>query len=288
MKTHWILEKDLKEDTFVLDFKNALEERNIGLSTCSYIQLGEPERLKAKIQENKDKFIVPFGSIELCKFFKRYNQSLAPNDRVTMGLFFDLDKLSYLEYSSYWGKYLLNGDAVVTTYAELIRRKDFFYDILGENNAIFIRPVHNDKVFTGRVIYKEEFDLEIQRMGHNFIVGFSPSMQVVISRPKNVHQEWRLAIVNRKIVASTLYYTNQFEDHRQLHDDKVIELANQVLKEEWQPDDVYVLDLCTTKAGNVYVLEIGSLNSAGWYAMDCGAIIDGIENWKNKCQIPIG
>ena len=122
-------------------------------------------------------------------------------------------------------------------------------------------------------------------MGFNFEQSFDPHMKVVVAAPKNVVKEWRFAVVNKKIVTATLYNVNGLHNEQEgCTNAHASNMADEIANHSWQPDDVYALDICETKSGEVAMLEIGSLNSAGWYQMDCGAIIDAMEGWREKYE----
>lgn len=284
MKTLWLIEDKLHEDEFYKNIQNSLISKNIDFKMVDFIgSYNYQNKIKEMVFNRPMDFVIPYGCIDYVKWFVRDVVSHPDLTLMTSGAFFDLKKLSFEYYSSYWGKYMLNQDNVITTYSELIRRKDFFYKILGEQNAIFVRPVSNDKVFTGRLIYREMFDKDIRNMGCSVEQNFSKNMMVVVAAPINVEKEWRFAIINKKVVASTLYNVKGLHNEQEGCDNAdVIALANEIASDEWQPDDIYALDICITKGGGVKMLEIGSLNSAGWYKMDVGNIIDGFESWKTN------
>lgn len=283
MKTLWLVENLLHDDEFYDRFRKACSDQGIEHKEVDFIPTDGQRKIKKIISENPDKLIIPYGCIEYLKWYCRDICKEFPN--VTSGAFFDLKRLAFEYHSSYWGKYLLNQRSVITTYAELIRRKDFFYEILGEANTIFVRPNSNDKVFTGKVIYKEEFEKSMKYMGHSIAVDMDPHLMVVVAAPKNVVKEWRFIISNKKVITSSLYNVNGLHDEKAGCDnDKANELAQEISQHSWQPDDIYALDLCETKGGEIAMLEIGSMNSAGWYAMDCDKIISAVEEWKNNYE----
>lgn len=281
MNTFWLIEKTLHEDEFYERMFSALKERNVAYAGIDYMPSDGKRGITSIIKQNAGKLFVPYGCIQYVKWFC---DTVGSGDIpfVEAAAFFDLKKLAFDYYSSYWGKYLLNQRNVMTTYAELKRKPDFFYEILGEDDTIFVRPVSNDKVFTGRKFYREEFAIEVRRMGYSFEPDFDPHMKVVVAAPRNVIKEWRFAVVNKKVVASTLYNVNGLHEEKEgCENEEAVKLAEMIAADPWQPDDVYALDICETKGKEVAMLEIGSLNSAGWYQMNCGAIVDAIELWRD-------
>lgn len=287
MKTFWLVEDKLHEDEFYQRMSDAFAKRGIEYAFVDYLPSEGRRALGEILKKNTDKMIVPHGCIQYIQWFLSTigKDPMGDFPLVEHAAFFHSRHLDFDYYSSYWGKYLLNQRNVITTYAELKRKKDFFYDILGEADTIFVRPNSNDKVFTGKSFYKEEFDTEIRRMGYSFEPEFDPHMKVVVAAPKNVVKEWRFAVINKKVVTSSLYNVNGFhEEQTGCSNPVAASLAEEIASNIWQPDDIYALDICETKSGEVAMLEIGSLNSAGWYAMDCGAIMDAMEKWREDYE----
>ena len=284
MKTFWLIENMLHEEEFYTRMTAALQKRGIEYALVDFIPSEGKTQLERIMAKNTGKMFIPYGCIQFIDWYSKL-KLIGVSPTVESAVFFDLKKLAFDYYSSYWGHYLLNQRNVITTYAELERRKDFFYEILGEADTIFVRPNSNDKVFTGRKFYKEEFDVEIRRMGYSIEPNFDPHMKVVVAAPKNVVKEWRFAVVNKKVVTATLYNVNGLhEEESGCTNIHASNMADEIANHSWQPDDVYALDICETKSGEVAMLEIGSLNSAGWYQMDCGAIIDAMEGWREKYE----
>lgn len=282
MKTLWLIEKDLYEEEREARIKKALVDNGVQFKMVSFYGDGGMSSIERILKEASDTIVFPYGCIQFIKWIANANKTV----KADLALFVDWKKFSYLYYSAYWGKYLLNQRCVATSYAELIRQKDFFFSIMGAQDAIFVRPVGNDKTFTGRLLYKESFDTEILRLGHNFIVGFDPHLEVVVAEPVNVVKEWRFAIINGEVISSTLYNINGMtpENQPECDNERVMALAAEVAKDPWQPEDCYVLDICETKGGDIKVLEMGGINCASWYGMDYQKIVAGIEKWKAKYE----
>lgn len=282
MKTFWLIERMLHEDEFYARLSAALKARDIEFKEVDFIPTDGQKNISRILKANPEHLFVPYGCIEYLKWFTR-SVGTADVPMVESASFFNLKRLAFDYYSSYWGSFMLNQRNVITTFAELIRKVDFFYEILGEDDTIFVRPVSNDKVFTGKAVYREEFAKFVKYMGHNVEMTYDPHMPVVVAAPQNVVKEWRFAVINKKVVASTLYNVNGLHEEKEgCENETAAAMAQYIAADEWQPDDVYVMDICQTKTGEVAMLEIGSLNSAGLYAMNLQPIVDGIEAWKEK------
>lgn len=286
MKTFWLVEEKLYDDEFYIRLYDALDRNNISYKAVDYYCNinGQRDIVDFMIKNHEDYLFMPYGCIQYIDWFKKVVSDCSPNTQINSALFFDLGKLSFPTYSSYWGKYLLNQNVVMTTYGELIRRKSFFYSLFGgDQKAIFVRPASNDKIFTGRLFYEENFDKDVRHMGYSIEQDFPKDMLVVVGEPFNIKNEWRFLIINGEVITSSLYNVNGLNEEKAGCDVvEAVQMAEKVASDPWQPDDIYVLDICETKGNNIYTLEIGSINSAGWYSMDLDKVVCGIEKWKYK------
>lgn len=116
------------------------------------------------------------------------------------GIFFDPVTFSIENYIEKWGRYMLNYSALFITFKELIENNKYPPDKL-----LFIRPDDDSKSFAGEV---KRFD-EIGDWYKKLIVAENTNLslesKIVVSEPYNIQYEWRLWIVNKKVVAASKY-----------------------------------------------------------------------------------
>jgi hypothetical protein len=189
-------------------------------------------------------------------------------------------------YYAHLGQYLFNDNYVMMPRAEVTRRKDWIYQTFGRQNCVFIRPSSGFKTFTGQVFDLETFDNDWQ-----WIIDFTdPQDLVVISTPKNIEAEWRFVVANKTVVTGSLYRNNGMREYTLENlDTQASQLATKIA-EAYQPDPVYVVDICRAKDGNVYLLEIGSFSCAGLYGCDMEKIVStvskiAIKEWEDLYNI---
>ncbi len=60
-------------------------------------------------------------------------------------------------------------------------------------------------------------------------------------------------------------------------DSKTLEFAKSVLQIDYQPESVWVLDVCKTNDNQYHLLEIGGFSFAGLYACDKDAIVEAVS-----------
>lgn len=219
--------------------------------------------------------VVVHGSIQFCGMIRR--------KRPEWNVFSTLENYSCNIYYPKFGDLLLNNEYAMIPFGDLSRRKDWLFDTFGEQNTIFVRPNSGNKIFTGKVIHKEDWDKDMR------LIGFynPPDEEIcVISSPKNVVDEWRFFISDGKIVTGSQYKDrDKFVENpipyfgsgiRSMRAELVV---NSVLEQiDYNPDKVWSLDICRTREDNYYVLEVGCFSCAGLYGADTAKLINCIED----------
>lgn len=173
-------------------------------------------------------------------------------------------------YYTYFGKYLLNQNYIMLPFGELIRQKNFIFDKLGHADTIFIRPSSGFKYFTGKVVYKENFELEVEKFA---LYDIDPFRTVVVSEPRNIAREWRLVVIGDKVLTASQYRCDGEQISERGAPDEVIRLGNEIAK-VWQPDPAWVMDICQTVDGELKLIEINSFSCSGFYDCDKKLIVE--------------
>ena len=185
------------------------------------------------------------------------------------------------KYYAYFGKHLLNQNYVMLPYSELKRRKDWLFHVLGSDGSIFVRPSSGAKTFTGQLVNEETFEKDYKDMGFYDVEDHAV---VVVAEPRNIIREWRLVIAEGKIIAGSLYNdltTNlKYDGYPKEVEEKALEILNST---EYSPDKVWTMDICETKMGAFYLLEIGSFSCAGLYECDVEPIVREVSriSWED-------
>ncbi|MDF2193775.1 ATP-grasp domain-containing protein [Paraflavitalea sp. CAU 1676] len=207
---------------------------------------------------SKDKQSIFYGSTTMGKL-------VMANAGLQAGFFFDPAAFSIANYLDKWGTHMLNHGAQVTSFNELMS-KDYEADKL-----LFIRPDDDSKSFSGEVKQYSELRQWFDHLKTVENTDLSPDSPIIVSEPYHIHFEWRLWIVNKRVVAASKYR----EDFRLKKErgcpPEVIRFAEQRCL-EYTPHDLFVMDICET-GGNYYIVECGCLNSAGFYNADIIVIV---------------
>jgi hypothetical protein len=186
-------------------------------------------------------------------------------------------------YYPHIGHYLLTEKYAMLPYGDLQRQKVSLYQAYGQSDTIFIRPNSGGKVFTGQTVSYEHFDKDVSRLG---FYDVAPSELVVVSPPRNVVDEWRFIVVDKKVIAGSQYRKDNTKNVSPEVSPQARALADEVAAGPYQPARAWSLDICRTIHDNFYLLEIGCVSCAGWYACDPEPIIREIsrvagEEWES-------
>ena len=172
-----------------------------------------------------------------------------------------------------FGNEMIHKDFVFTSLGDFIRRKDFFYKILGNDNGLFIKPDGNDKLFAGEVLREKDFD---GWRGDMKGFGVSSSTMILVSSPVQILREWRTVVFDREFLTGSLYKKRvEGELSVEIESDCPADMIDYVNKVAGEYDGcrIYCLDVAETIDG-FKVVEIGSLNCCGLYDCDIDLIVD--------------
>lgn len=265
----WVMEGMLWGDGTTEQFEETFRKRNINYAIVP------PEEARNGFDKlgNEEECVIFYGSLETAKLIRETKKWIP-------GVFYDKKAYDCSSYYPHLGKHLLNGNKYAFfPYGELHRMKDFLYAVFGEEDTIFIRPDNGSKEFTGKIVYKERFEKEIEIAG---FYGISSNFMVLVSSPKNIQKEWRFFIVDGQVVTGSLYKDGYNKVKLPVYDDGALELAKKVGIGSYQPDRAWVLDICQTQVGNYYVLEIGCFSCSGIYGADIDKIVQSVSKTAIK------
>ena len=257
---HWILQDNLFNEAAYQNLLDTLTRFNISHSIHKVIPfIGEitPE------PELDTHNVICMGSYSL--------RHAAKKNGWYPGVF-DLEPYDFNVQLKHWGTEMLNHDAVVSRFQDAVFTED----------EMFIRPIQDSKVFSGTLMFKDEFEQWQQKVCIlEFDYGNSLSKDTLIQvvKPKKIYAEYRFWIVDQKVVTASLYKRGNKVMYSQDVDRHVYDYVHTILNTKdqkqniladtvnrgWSPHDAWVLDVCETPDG-MKVVEINTLNSCGFYA----------------------
>lgn len=175
---------------------------------------------------------------------------------------FDSAFLNYENYFDLLKIDMLNDDIVIGTLRDLDVSHDKF----------FIRPIENNKVINGKVITKEEFIT----LKDNFYLT-EPSLYdnelFLVSPIKEIEEEYRFFILNKKIVGSSSYKPNK----DLMVSDDLINYVKQKINEI--PIETYVIDIAIIENNQFKIIEFNNFNTSGIYNIDLDAFVKEVNNY---------
>jgi hypothetical protein len=175
--------------------------------------------------------------------------NLALNDpSLKEGIFFNEQSFSIENYIKEWGAHMLNYNARITTFQDLLENKNYSADQL-----LFIRPNDDNKSFAGEIKrYQEIADWFKQLSGveNSFL---NSQTKIVIAEPYNIQYEWRLWLVNGKVVAASKY-REYFKLKKERGCPDAVKIFAEARCSEFMPHDVFVMDICVC-GDEFYIVE---------------------------------
>ena len=182
-------------------------------------------------------------------------------------------------YNNSWGEYCLNVDSFECRFDEVgIRVRKLGW---GE---WFMRPITDSKSFAGQVIDRDSYDewykgvvLLEEDDGSN--LRGSTICRVSICR--DIVKEWRIFVVGDEVVTGSQYRVGGRVCYDRVVDDDVIEFVEGLIILEPNFADAYVIDVCRIGSGRLRVVEVNTINSAGFYHADVNKLIGALDRKFN-------
>jgi hypothetical protein len=183
-----------------------------------------------------------------------------------------------------FGSKFLNHDAVFCTFEEM-----------NFDTPMFCRPVHDTKTFTGTVIHPEELAKWKEKIIGLSDTGYSslrPDTPVMYASVKPIQFEARFFIVDGVVVTGSVYRSFGEVLYSRIDSQNaffypMMKFAQDMTYARLESDDLtvgskvidkaYVLDVGMTGSGECFVIEVNTINSAGFYDSDMGAVIRALE-----------
>lgn len=251
---HWILQDNLFNEQAYQDLHDVLCRLGLPVSVVKVVPF---------VGDLLEEPLIAPGSHVMC--MGSYSLRHAARARGWVPGVFDLELMDFRMQLLHWGRHMLNHDSVVVEFAEA-----------KVEDIAFVRPIEDNKVFTGKVFTRDEFHewrTKVSDLGEDS-AGLIRTL-VQVCTPKLIYSEHRFWVVDGEIVASSTYKLGRRVTYRPVDDDRFHQFVRERVA-EWQPADAFVIDVCDTSAG-LKVVEINTLNSAGLYAANINALVHALE-----------
>ena len=175
-----------------------------------------------------------------------------------------------------WQPYLLNG-----TDSLVIKLQDIPELLPETDKEWFFRPVEDSKEEPGRVRSRAEI-LELAKK----VIALSEDeipkgslrhdTMLMLTEPAHILKEWRVWVVQEKVVTYSLYKEGARVIYRHEIDDDAIAFAQRMVDLNPEYSQAYVIDICRTEEG-LRVLETNCINAAGFYEADLVKLASAID-----------
>lgn len=184
------------------------------------------------------------------------------------GVFFDPFRFSFFSLGRGYRRELLNFDSRVTTIAGFLEE----YETADPDELIFVRPVLDSKELVGAVQTRREW-AEAIRVSMNNTRCPTERTAIQIADPRNLDFEWRLFIVDGKVVASSQYRAYG-QQSRSAEVPEHVRIYGERMASIYSPARVFTLDVCQLSSdGSLRVVETNCFNCSGFYESDVEAIV---------------
>lgn len=182
------------------------------------------------------------------------------------------DNHNYEVYSKWWGDMLLNYDSIIMKISD---------ELPWEIGDLFLRPVEDNKAFTGAVFDKEKWDNTKNRfLKETGFPEFNNDTRIQVCRPKHIQKEIRLWVVGGEIITGSYYRLGGLFYLNSAIEPEAIEFAKKVIT-KGAIAEAWVLDICMSN-NEWKVVEAGCINHAGFYASEIQKTVESIENHFSK------
>ncbi|SHM03928.1 protein of unknown function [Chitinophaga jiangningensis] len=201
-----------------------------------------------------------------------FNRMAGEDVELKKGYFFDSERFSIENYMEHWGAHMLNFGAEISSFKSLMANNSY-----APEKLLFIRPNDDDKSFAGEVKHYCEIESWYTALANLENTSLTPDSKIVVSEPYNIQSEWRLWIVNKKVVAASKY-RQYFRLVKELGcPDAVVDFASARCA-EYVPHDVFVMDVCYS-GDAYYIVECGCMNGAGFYKANIEDIVRSVSSY---------
>ena len=200
-------------------------------------------------------------------------KALKEFERYTPGIFFEEDSFSFQALVAGYGRdNLLNGNSSLISVEQFLKDNDAKSDEL-----IFMRPALDSKTICGRVETRRWYDEHI-KVCLNQRHGPDNSTLLQLSEPQTIDWEYRLFIVDKKVIASSSY---KIRGHLNINagvPEYIIHYGEEMAN-HYSPSPVFVMDVCELPNKQLKIVENNCFNCSGLYHADPKAIVETVTNY---------
>jgi hypothetical protein len=192
------------------------------------------------------------------------------------------DKFECAYYYHLLGPYLLNSQYVMIPFGDLGRLREWlFWSVFPTaGGCLFIRPSSGRKAFTGKIFTEETWDEDLKLAA---FYKSNPDDMVVIAPEIDIDKEWRLLVVDGKVVTASQYKSLE----RPEPPAEVLAFGQKVIDESgYNPGFAWVLDICLAEE-EFHVVEAGPFSCCALYNCDPAVVVQTVSEaaWRDHAKV---
>jgi hypothetical protein len=231
---NWLIEEFSRDNSF-LEIRDAAIKRGHKVEVVESIPFFYDPHWNLFPKESHTVFL---GSIQCAKQLQGHWQ----RHKWEPGVWCSWPNYRCQTYYAHWGEWVFNKNYFLMPLSDFVRRKeDLIVSAWGSRGSLFIRPDAGDKPFTGQVWTEADLESTLWKISTE---DMRLDDLLLISSPKLIDREWRVVCSNKKVITGSRYKTAGLTDYRRELPDDVRQFAEKVISTDWQPDPIYVLDIC--------------------------------------------
>lgn len=258
----WVLQENVFNEEGMRSLVETLKRFGIGFSEHKVVPFIGELHPDPVIPEGSD--VIVMGSYSMSRYAAKMGW--------TPGSFAN-ENHDFRAQLPHWGDHMLNASA------DIVKLRD----VPEQLRPFFIRPVDDTKSFSGTVMdwgeYCEWRDRILAVPVDEFATVTGDTL-VMVSPTVKIYCEYRLWVVDGKIVTASLYKAGTRVHYDGAVESTILEFASQFVGgDRWEPARAYCLDVFDTEIG-IKIGEVNNINSAGFYAADMQRLVAAIEDME--------
>jgi hypothetical protein len=259
---HHIVQNGLTNDREFDQLLDALHDAKVTYSIVKVV----PFANEIMPDINPEGPVIAWGAHTMCKVAKKkdWKPGVFLNDNFDMRVLHE-----------HYKEDMLNYDGIFCKFGEIPKFE----------GKRFIRPVYDDKAFTGLVVHSEEIEKwkeDIFGIESDVLTVDTP---VLVSSDKQLDCEARFFVVNGQVITGSTYrvFGNQIRKRIDSDNPLGVQLLNFAKQKVnwWIPAKAFVIDIALCN-GECKIIEINCLNASGYYDCDVRSIIYALELCQPK------
>lgn len=151
------------------------------------------------------------------------------------------------------------------------------------DQLLFIRPNDDTKSFAGDVKEFKNIGTWYEGLRRYENTNLTIDTKIVVAEPWNIVKEWRLWIVNKKVIAAS-QYRKYFKLSKEEGCPKEVKDFAEARCQHYVPHDVFCMDIGMS-GGELYIIECGCMNGSGFYKANIQNIVKEVMDYFINNQI---